>query len=85
MQVNLEECTKARRYAGVPFALSPTGEFRCRKPRKISEGFIYCTSNDSPYDYTRFDPVCPQADYSRSGRKLGLNYYYDEDCLRLNL
>ncbi|KAL3463466.1 Alpha/Beta hydrolase protein [Aspergillus heterothallicus] len=66
--------TKARRYAGVPYALPPTGEHRWRKPRRLPDAYKYRNTTNSvannnddspsgaedPYDATTFKSICPQ-------------------------
>jgi carboxylesterase type B len=76
---------KSRRYAGVPYALPPTGNYRWQKPRPIPSNYSYSSSDGSAYDCTQFGPICPQPDYSGQGKKSGPDYSYGEDCLRLNV
>ncbi|KAN0106329.1 alpha/beta-hydrolase [Hyaloscypha variabilis] len=76
---------KARRYAGVPYSLSPTGDFRWRKPRPLPAGFSYTQSNGRPFDASEFYPVCPQSRFW-TGREQDIDRDdYSEDCLRLNI
>ncbi|KAL4942978.1 hypothetical protein BDV06DRAFT_235084 [Aspergillus oleicola] len=80
---------KARRYAGVPYALPPTGEYRWKKPRPLPESYVYCGSHGKgAYDATTFKPICPQKAYhvGNSGRSAeGGNDVYSEDCLFVNI
>jgi carboxylesterase type B len=76
---------KSRRYAGVPYALPPTGEFRWRKPRPLPPQFSYNQGDGSSFDASEFYPVCPQPKFS-TGREQDIDRdAYSEDCLRLNI
>jgi carboxylesterase type B len=76
---------KTRRYAGIPYALSPTGDFRWRKPRPLPAGFSYNQPDGSSFDASEFYPVCPQPEFS-AGREQDIEKdAYSEDCLRLNV
>jgi carboxylesterase type B len=75
---------KARRYAGVPYALPPVGAHRWKKPRPLPVGYSYSESG-SPFDASFFRPVCPQAVFD-SGAEKGVGpETYSEDCLLLNI
>ncbi|KAE9370532.1 alpha/beta-hydrolase [Stipitochalara longipes BDJ] len=76
---------KARRYAGVPYALPPIREFRWRKPRPLPADYSYNQPGGSPFDASEFYPVCPQPKFS-AGREQDIDRdAYSEDCLRLNI
>ncbi|KAE8155306.1 Alpha/Beta hydrolase protein [Aspergillus avenaceus] len=77
--------TKSRRYAGIPYALPPTGEFRWRKPRPLPESFNYSSPDGAPYDATQFGEVCLQSNYSASVKNNLRQHTFGEDCLRLNI
>ncbi|KAJ4191883.1 hypothetical protein NW767_010790 [Fusarium falciforme] len=71
---------KAVRYAGVPYALPPTGEHRWRKPRPLPPSYAYSGSEGS-YDATSFRPPCAQgAQVHGAAPKSG-----SEDCLIVNI
>ncbi|KAL4933763.1 Alpha/Beta hydrolase protein [Aspergillus undulatus] len=76
---------KARRYAGIPYALPQTGEYRWRKPRPLPEGYTY-GGKGAAYDATEFKPVCPQRTYhvGATGAEGG-EEAYSEDCLFVNI
>ncbi|KAL3474300.1 Alpha/Beta hydrolase protein [Aspergillus californicus] len=78
---------KARRYAGVPYALPPTGEHRWRKPRALPGGgsYTYTQDDGSAFDASSFRPVCPQTTFSSAAEKDVRPEVYSEDCLRLNI
>jgi carboxylesterase type B len=77
---------KARRYAGIPYALPPTGEHRWRKPRPLPQSYTYTGSTpDSAFDATKFKPVCPQKAYHVGGSAEGGDGAYSEDCLFVNI
>ncbi|KAL4814269.1 Alpha/Beta hydrolase protein [Aspergillus spinulosporus] len=77
---------KARRYAGVPYALPPTGEHRWRKPRPLPSYYTYTGSTpNSAFDATTFKPVCPQKAYHVGGCAEGGDGAYSEDCLFVNI
>lgn len=76
---------KARRYAGIPYALPPTGDHRWRKPRPLPSSYTYMQPDASPLDASEFRAVCPQATF-HSGAEKGLGpEQYSEDCLILNI
>ena len=76
---------KARRYAGVPYALPPTGDFRWRTPRPLPPHFSYNQADGSSLDGSEFYPICPQPKFS-AGREQDIDRdTYSEDCLRLNI
>ncbi|KAL4972738.1 Alpha/Beta hydrolase protein [Aspergillus desertorum] len=57
---------KARRYAGVPYALPPTKQHRWRKPRPLPESYTYAGEVPGPaFDATKSGPVCSQKAYHR--------------------
>lgn len=77
---------KARRYAGIPYGLPPTGLYRWRKPRGLPVGHSYSDEEGNPYDATEFRPPCPQAVFSSGAEKdLVDDEQYTEDCLVLNI
>ncbi|CBF74593.1 hypothetical protein AN4155.2 [Aspergillus nidulans FGSC A4] len=76
----------ARRYAGIPYALPPTGEHRWRRSRPLPQSYTYVGSTpDSAFDATRFKPVCPQKAYHVGGSTEGGDGAYSEDCLFVNI
>ncbi|KAF7917200.1 uncharacterized protein EAE98_010305 [Botrytis deweyae] len=81
----LQYDTKARRYAGVPYALPPLGDLRWRKPQPLPADHTYTSHDGTPFDATKFGPICPQAAYM-SAKKIGTpEEAFGEDCLRLNI
>jgi len=76
---------KARRYAGVRYALPPTGEHRWRKPRPLPESFSYSSNDGKPFDASKFQPVCPQDAFHSGAEKDNAPEVYSEDCLILNI
>ncbi|KAH6653227.1 Alpha/Beta hydrolase protein [Truncatella angustata] len=81
----LQYDSKSRRFAGVPYAQPPVGPLRWRKPQPLPESYSYSTSGGIPFDATKFGPVCPQANYSKTVSEHIPKHTYDEDCLRLNI
>jgi carboxylesterase type B len=78
--------TKARRYAGVPYALPPTGDGRWRKPQPLPDSYCYSTTTGKPFDATKFGPICLQPSYAgKTIKKEVTQHVYSEDCLRLNI
>ncbi|RDW93370.1 Carboxylic ester hydrolase [Aspergillus mulundensis] len=77
--------TKSRRYAGIPYALPPTGSHRWRKPRPLPPNHTYSSNPNTPYDATQFKPICPQKAYHVGGSAEGGNGAYSEDCLFVNI
>lgn len=85
---------KARRYAGIPYALPPTGSRRWRKPQPLPPSFVYRgegTGEDgvddpdkSPFDATKFRNVCPQKVFHAVEKKKD-PHTYGEDCLYVNI
>lgn len=82
--LGLQNDQKSRRFAGVPYALPPTGEHRWRKPRPLPPNHTYGEQNE-PYDATAFKPVCPQAVFNQVAKAEGEQLNYSEDCLYLNI
>lgn len=81
----LQYDNKARRYAGIPYALPPVGAYRWRKPRPLPSNYTYAQQDGSPFDASFFRPVCPQATFSRGAEKDVGPETYSEDCLLLNI
>ncbi|KAG2413493.1 hypothetical protein HFD88_002682 [Aspergillus terreus] len=81
----LQYDSKACRFAGVPYAVPPMGELRWRKPQPLPPSHSYSSEDGTPYDATRFGPVCHQPNYSRAVSKNVPQHQYSEDCLRLNI
>ncbi|OLN87567.1 Thiamine transporter [Colletotrichum chlorophyti] len=75
---------KSRRYAGVPYALPPTGEHKWRKPRPLPSIYSYRDSSGGAYDATTFNAVCPQRAFQTVKPDGGGNRY-SEDCLYVNI
>lgn len=76
---------KARRYAGIPYALPPTGTRRWRKPVPLPPSYQFKSADGTgPYDATKFRDVCPQKviDVGHVGKDPNT---YSEDCLYLNI
>ncbi|KXJ90352.1 Alpha/Beta hydrolase protein [Microdochium bolleyi] len=77
---------KARRYAGVPYALPPTGQHRWKKPRPLPTEHVYRSddgSKDGVFDATQFQRLCPQRAFH-----VGEGSHddkYGEDCLFVNI
>lgn len=76
---------KARRYAGVPYALPPVGVRRWRKPQPLPSSYTYSQEDGSPFDASYFRPVCPQGTFASGAEKGSGPETYSEDCLRLNI
>lgn len=81
----LQYDNKARRYAGIPYALPPLGAYRWRKPRPLPSTYRYTQPDGSPFDASFFRPVCPQATFRRGAEKDVGPEIYSEDCLLLNI
>lgn len=76
---------KARRYAGIPYALPPTGARRWRKPEPLPPSHAYRSEDGAgPYDATRFRGVCPQKVFHAVESEEDPNTY-SEDCLFVNI
>lgn len=80
----LQRDDKSRRYAGVPYALPPTGEHRWGKPRPLPASYVYADVEGNPYDATKFKAVCPQKAF-HVGSAEGDSSAYSEDCLFVNI
>ncbi|KAF4119411.1 Carboxylesterase family [Geosmithia morbida] len=76
--------SKSRRYAGVAYALPPTGEYRWRKPRPLPSTYKYIDDNGGAYDATNFRSVCPQKSFHVVQADGGVTAY-SEDCLFVNI
>lgn len=76
---------QSRRYAGVPYALPPTGEHRWRKPRALPASYEYTDGQGNAYDASQFQPVCPQEIFHAVAKAEGESERYSEDCLKLNI
>lgn len=78
--------SKACRYAGVPYALPPTGDHRWRKPRPLPKNYSYTLQDGKPFNATEFGPICNQASNYTSAKKGTLpEELFGEDCLRVNI
>ena len=76
---------KARRYAGVPYALPPVGDHRWRKPRPLPVSHCYTQPDGSPFDASSFRPICPQGEFAHGAEKDAGPTAFSEDCLILNI
>jgi len=76
---------KARRFAGIPYALPPTGEYRWCKPRPLPPDHSYSDDEGQPFDATEFYPACWQKTFSSAAEQGRAAVAYSEDCLRLNI
>ncbi|KAJ6086051.1 alpha/beta-hydrolase [Penicillium sp. IBT 16267x] len=76
---------KSRRYAGIPYALPPTGAHRWRKPRPLPAAYSYSRSDGTALDGSTFRPVCPQEPFAGGAEKDTGPDTYSEDCLLLNI
>ncbi|KAH6691478.1 Alpha/Beta hydrolase protein [Plectosphaerella plurivora] len=81
----LQRDNKSRRYAGVPYALPPTGDRRWRKPQPLPTSFSYNSPEGAPYDATRFQSLCPQKAFHVGKAEGGDGGDYSEDCLFVNI
>lgn len=76
---------KARRYAGIRYALPPTGSRRWRKPEPLPPSHKYQSEDGTgPYDATKFRNVCPQKVFHAVKSEKDPNTY-SEDCLFVNI
>jgi carboxylesterase type B len=75
---------KSCQFAGVPYALPPTGSYRWRKPRSLPTSFSYSDGSGGAYDATKFKAVCPQKAF-HVGKSDGDGAAYSEDCLFVNI
>lgn len=80
--IQLDE--KSRRYAGIPYALPPTGDNRWRKPRQLPADYAYEDGTGGPFDATEFKAVSPQKAF-HVGKAEGGSGQYSEDCLFVNI
>ncbi|KAI4600593.1 hypothetical protein KJ359_000952 [Pestalotiopsis sp. 9143b] len=80
----LQYDNKSRRYAGIPYALPPTGEYRWRKPRPLPASYRFSAGEDKPFDATKFKPACPQGSFSANPEQGG-DATFSEDCLVMNI
>lgn len=76
---------KARRFAGVPYALPPVGNHRWRKPWPLPPDHSYSDEKGQPFDATEFHPACWQKTFSSAAEQGSSTAAYSEDCLRLNI
>ncbi|EXJ81937.1 hypothetical protein A1O1_08004 [Capronia coronata CBS 617.96] len=88
------------RLTKVPYALPPVGPRRWRRPQPLPSDFSFSSSEgqetaaaiETPGDYTKFGPICPQPHYAH-GLAMVENAHsappienvQDEDCLYLNI
>lgn len=75
---------KSRRFAGVRYALPPTNEHRWRRPRPLPDSYKYASEDGSPFDATKFGPVCPQKAFHVVDAEGGAGRF-SEDCLVMNI
>lgn len=83
--IGLQYDSKARRYAGIPYALPPVGNLRWRKPQPLPVNYTYASHDGKPFDATEFGPICPQAAYMTAKKNGTPEEAFGEDCLRLNI
>ena len=76
--------SKARRYAGIPYALPPTGSRRWRKPQPLPRSHVFMSEDGSPFDATEFRSICPQKAFHAGDMGDNPNMY-SEDCLYVNI
>lgn len=80
---------KVRRYAGVRYALPPTGNNRWRKPVPLPESFAYSDKDGNAFDATEFSPACCQANRELATGKIvppeDDTETWTEDCLYVNI
>ena len=73
-----------KRFTHIPYAKSPTGSRRWRKPEPLPKDHVY--GDNGPLDCTQYGNVCPQPEYIVNGNSMiNTNYKFDEDCLVVNL
>jgi carboxylesterase type B len=75
---------KSCRYAGVPYALPPTGEHRWRKPRPLPASHKFSGPDGTPFDATKFRAVCPQEAFHVRAEQAD-DLRFTEDCLIMNI
>ncbi|WVQ63121.1 uncharacterized protein L199_001272 [Kwoniella botswanensis] len=82
---------RVKRFANVPYALPPTGEYRFRRPRPLPKGYSY-SPDGQPRNAVEFGLPCPQPTYtSLPVSELAEDdgsakaFPYDEDCLKMNI
>lgn len=86
---------KVKRFLGIPYALSPTGNYRWRRPRPLPESYTYSSrmreseetgsskeETHQPFDATQFGAVCPQIPFPGAPPS---KMEYGEDCLSVNI
>ncbi|KAJ8115904.1 hypothetical protein OPT61_g2552 [Boeremia exigua] len=73
-----------KRFTHIPYAQSPTGTRRWKKPEPLPKEHVYGTNG--PLDCTRYGNVCPQPEYIVNGKSMiDTNYSFNEDCLAVNM
>ncbi|KAL9617259.1 MAG: hypothetical protein Q9160_007940 [Pyrenula sp. 1 TL-2023] len=80
-----------KRFTHIPYALSPVGERRWRRPTPLPESFSF-SHDDEAGDYTSFGAICPQPVYQHNQVQLEnpdaappIPLVESEDCLYLNI
>jgi len=76
---------KAVRYAGIPYALQPTGSRRWKRPEPLPTDFVYASPEGKPYDATKFRGICPQKAFHIVPAEGGNSEKYSEECLFVNI
>lgn len=81
-----------QRYTKVPYAKSPVGPLRWRRPQPLPSDHSFNATVTEAGDYTKFGPVCPQPVYDHKKATLDnpnaaplAPHIQDEDCLFVNI
>lgn len=81
-----------QRYTRIPYARSPTGQLRWRRPQPLRHDWSFSSSSGDEGDYTSFGPICPQPEYAHGAAVLEnsnaapeIQNTQSEDCLFMNI